>query len=75
MTVGTYLVAALISLLYCTVNARYSQSAYLMYPFTFATAIHLINKIQDSTGDYFLQSEKGKTQIKTDMLVIIFALV
>ena len=45
MTIGTYLLSLFIILLYVTINGIYLDFAYMMYPLTFASFIHILNKL------------------------------
>ena len=73
MTIGTYILALLIVLLYISINGIYIDCGYLMYPLTFASFIHILNKLQDTQDDFLFTLGKGKLEIKTEMfLALIF---
>jgi hypothetical protein len=52
ITIGTYIIAALVVVMYSTVNGRYFKISFAMYPVFFAAIVHMSNKIQDSKGQY-----------------------
>ena len=60
MTIGTYILALFIILLYLNINGVYINFAYTMYPLTLASFIHILNKLQDTQDDFLFTLAKGK---------------
>lgn len=71
MTLGTYILSLFIILLYVTINGIYIDFTYMMYPLTFASFIHILNKLQDTQGDFLFTLTKSKLLIKTEMLLAL----
>ncbi len=70
MTIGTYIIASLITLLYLTFNGPFINSAYLAYPLTFASCIHILNKLQDTHDDFlFTLDKKCSIKLNSEMFL------
>lgn len=76
MTIGTYLIASLITLLYVTFNGLYIDAAYLMYPLTFASCLHILNKLQDTQGDFLFSLDNCSLKLNSEMFLacMLFAI-